>query len=156
LWATTGDHSSFLLCTISAASSKLTGLGCSDIGGGWPIDTYNNEANGIRVAEYQFSDIALQWMLSELQETEKSNAVDDRLKFTPEMDEFMEKFDPESDNYTKALSGRIHDQLQWHGSSYRQLTPFETLGWWFLGRILPYHCKATYFAADQRRMLAYF
>jgi hypothetical protein len=111
----------------------------SDIGGGWKIDTHNGKPNpdGINVSDFQLSDIALQWMLHELQETEKENDPEYRLKFTSEMEEFMATFTPQSEHYTKALAGRIHDLLQFHGGNYGKQQFFKTFGWWILGRDSP-------------------
>ena len=104
-----------------------------DVGGGWPAVPPSLDANSVPQLDhkptdkkndaFQLSDIALKWMINELEE------LDDQLKWGTSKDDYLKRFE---DHREKAISSQIHDTLSFGGGT----SWLKVLFWNFLGERL--------------------
>lgn len=97
-----------------------------DIGGGWLAEGDKNvdEAND----PVQLSDIALEWMIRELQKL----PVDDQLMFNEHVDIFLNNIGGKK---KEMYTAKIHDVLKFNGGE----SALKVLFWNFLGESLPFY-----------------
>jgi hypothetical protein len=105
-----------------------------DVGGGWSA-TKNAETEGptkdVEEDSYQLSDIALKWMIEEL-----DDLPGDKPEWNDRYNVFMDQFDYGSVKYEEAIKAPIHNTMSLKDSSW-----YKVLMWWFLGTFpfLPPH-----------------
>jgi hypothetical protein len=102
-----------------------------DVGGGWSsmgVDPENEPpTKDYDKDNYQLSDIALKWMIEEL-----DDLPGDQPEWNERRDGFMDKFDESGGKYDEAIKARIHNTMTSPDSSWSKV-----LLWWFMG-MLPY------------------
>jgi len=108
-----------------------------DVGGGWSATKKSLEAEGptknVGEDPYQLSDIALKWMMEELDQL-----PGDRPEWNHRRDGFLEDFP-----YKEVIENApIHNTLSRKDSSW-----YMVLMWWFMGTFTSFHSKLTCFAS---------
>ena len=91
-----------------------------DVGGGWPLENSDNEHQkdgGVCLDSthdaFQLSDIALKWMMDEIDNVDRTGELHDHLAWDPkEKGSFLERFDKHIPQMIKA---RMHDTLAFKG-----------------------------------------
>jgi len=106
-----------------------------DVGGGWSSmegDVENEPpTKDYDMDNYQLSDIALKWMIEELDDL--PGGPEDKLQWNERRDGFMDKFDKErGGKYDEAIKAKIHNTMTSPDSPW-----YKVLLWWFMG-MLPY------------------
>ena len=114
-----------------------------DIGGGWHIDRKIDPVTKkkVKFSEYQLSDIALHWMITEIlkiqeERVEEGKSLDGEIGFNQDM--FKWKDDMEADDgkhIQEAIKSRVHDLLKFRGSDMGKFQFFTTIGWWIMGMV---------------------
>lgn len=111
-----------------------------DVGGGWSAANNADEekpteeerlTEKVKDDSYQLSDIALKWMIEEL-----DDLPGDKPQWNYRRDLFMNRFDYEGVKYKQAIKARIHNTMSLNDSPW-----YMVLMWWFMGTFpfLPQH-----------------
>ena len=103
-----------------------------DVGGGWDVaDREDGSAHENNDNDYfQLSDIALKWMMDEIDDVEARHVKEptDRLAWdSEEKANFLRRFQQNKD---KMISARMHDTMTWNGGSSN---PLKIMMWNFMG-----------------------
>ena len=110
-----------------------------DIGGGWhvgnegtPRDSEEKEND-----HFQLSDIALKWMVDEIDNVESSREDPlDRFAWNPEEKaSFLKRFEKHKD---EMISARMHDTMTWNGGSSK----FKVILWNLMGKSVSHLANA--------------
>lgn len=101
-----------------------------DVGGGWSVGKDKNAHENTVNDYFQLSDIALKWMMDEIDDVEAKHVEEptDRLAWdSKEKANFLRRFQHNKD---KMISARMHDTMTWNGGSSN---PLKIMMWNFMG-----------------------
>ena len=105
-----------------------------DIGGGWDVPSKEDKTEREDTDDdyFQLSDIALKWMVDEIDDVElKRKDSADRLAWDPkEKPSFLRRFHKHKDEKDEMVSARMHDTMTWNGGSSNIL---KIMMWNFMG-----------------------
>ena len=91
-----------------------------DVGGGWDVGEDGTARESTDEDYFQLSDIALKWMIDEIDDVEQSREDTDRFAWDPEEKaSFLRRFQKHKD---EMVSARLHDTMTWNGGSSSKLT----------------------------------
>jgi len=100
-----------------------------DIGGGWDLEKDKTPRESPINDYIQLSDIALKWMIDEIDDVESSREdPTDRFAWDPEEKaSFLQRFQKHKD---EMISARMHDTMTWNGGSSSML---KVMMWSLMG-----------------------